>query len=95
MLSVEYSVEYLLSMINSASIMESPMISARTNEFVERTIEQTISEHIFGGLLDFNQSSTSHDVSNSSRRSSVDGEFDGHSADPPQGLYIMAFFLIC
>ncbi|XP_059176028.1 protein FAM13A-like isoform X2 [Physella acuta] len=38
------------------SIIESPMITARTNEFVEKTIVETISEHIFG-RIDFNQNS--------------------------------------
>ncbi|GFR78150.1 protein FAM13A [Elysia marginata] len=43
------------------SIIESPMITARTNEFVEKTIVQTISEHIFGSM-DFNQNSGPHSV---------------------------------
>ncbi|XP_012943103.1 protein FAM13B [Aplysia californica] len=65
------------------SIIESPMITARTNEFVEKTIVETISEHIFGGM-DFNQSSGPH-TPRSPQKAAVDAiDFtDGTSVDHP------------
>ncbi|GFO23335.1 protein fam13b-like isoform x2 [Plakobranchus ocellatus] len=63
------------------SIIESPMITARTNEFVEKTIVQTISEHIFGSM-DFNQNSGPLSPNYFNRIADVDN-LDGTPVDLP------------
>ncbi|RUS70128.1 hypothetical protein EGW08_022112, partial [Elysia chlorotica] len=63
------------------SIIESPMITARTSEFVEKTIVQTISEHIFGSM-DFNQNSGPHSPGSSKRFVNVDN-IEGSPVDLP------------
>ncbi|KAK3797227.1 hypothetical protein RRG08_030453 [Elysia crispata] len=63
------------------SIIESPLITARTNEFVEKTIVQTISEHIFGSM-DFNQNSGPHSPGSSKKLVNMDN-LDGSPVDLP------------
>ncbi|BFZ02681.1 hypothetical protein BsWGS_05722 [Bradybaena similaris] len=66
------------------SIIESPVITARTYEFVEKIIEETVSEHIFG-VLDFNQNSGQQSPRSPRKNALVDDIdlIDGSSVDNP------------
>ncbi|CAL1544562.1 unnamed protein product [Lymnaea stagnalis] len=67
------------------SAMESPMITARTQEFVEKTIGETISEHIFG-TMDFNENSGSQ----SPRTKTDESDDNGNLEDLPVSKSILS-----
>ncbi|CAG5135337.1 unnamed protein product [Candidula unifasciata] len=65
------------------SIIESPVITTGTYKFVEKTIEETVSEHIFG-VLDFNQNSGQQSPRSPRKNAFVDIDLvDGSPVDNP------------